>query len=100
VIGFSRAVVVGNGKENKTVFSIVELKTMTLDYGIPGFSPTLVLLLFALMFAIGMIPYALLYVSLRDKKVAEAVRVSHAPGFARRIAAWVHVHRHPALLHH
>ncbi len=81
------------------MFSIVELKTMTLDKGIPGVSPT-VTLLFALMFAISMIPYALLYVSLRDRKGAEAARVSQAPGFARRIVAWVHVHRHPELLHH
>ncbi len=82
------------------MFSIVELKTMTLDYGIPGVSPTLTLLLFALMLAISMIPYALLYVSLRDKKGAEAVRVSHVPDFAKRMIAWVHVHRHPELLHH
>ena len=82
------------------MFSIVELRTMTLDSGIPGVSPTLVLLLFALMFAISMIPYALLYVSLRDKKGVEAVRPSHVPRFARRMIAWVHVHRHPELLHH
>ncbi len=82
------------------MFSIVELETMTLDKGIPGVSPTLLLLLFALMFAISMIPYALLFVSLRDRKGAEAARVSQAPGFARRIVAWVHVHRHPELLHH
>jgi len=81
------------------VFSIVELKTMTLDYGIPGVSPALLLLLFAMMFAISMIPYAFLFISLREKKVAEEVRVSHAPGFASRIAAWVHVHRHPVLHH-
>ena len=82
------------------MFSLVELKTMTLDKGIPGVSPALMLLLFALMLALSMIPYALLYVSLREKKGAEAARVSHVPGFAKRMIAWVHVHRHPELLHH
>jgi hypothetical protein len=49
------------------VLSIVELKATALDYGIPGVSPTLMLLLVVLMFSVPMIPYLFLYLSLRDR---------------------------------
>ena len=75
------------------MFSIVELKTATLDYGIPAVSQTLLLLLFALMIGISMIPYYFLYVSLSEKKGKPSPK--HAGTFAR----WLHAHRHP-LLHH
>jgi hypothetical protein len=49
------------------VFSIVELKTMALDSGIPGVSPAFMLLIFLMMLSISMIPYALLYISLSEE---------------------------------
>ena len=73
--------------------SIAELKTATLDAGIPGISPVLVLLLFALMLAISMIPYFFLYRSLRDKAIPASKPV-------RKMFEWTHGHRHPHLLHH
>ena len=72
--------------------SIAELKTATLDSGIPGISPVLVLLLFALMLAISMIPYFFLYRSLRDKEFQSKP--------VRKMFEWTHGHRHPHLLHH
>ena len=75
---------------------IVELKTATLDYGTPGVSPTLLLLSFALMFAVGMMPYFFLYRSLLDKPVQAAKSVNPF----RKMMAWTHSHRHPELLHH
>ena len=88
------------------MFPIVELKATALDYGIPGVSPTLMLLLFGMMLALSMIPYAFLYASLREErgKASKALRVSHIPEFATRpftkMIAWVHAHQHPHLLHH
>jgi hypothetical protein len=72
--------------------SIVELRTQTLDYGIPGISDVHLLLLFALMLAISMIPYFFLYRSLRDKVVRSKP--------VRKMFEWTHGHRHPHLLHH
>jgi hypothetical protein len=74
------------------VFSIVELKTATLDYGTPGISQMVLLLLFLLMIGVSMIPYLFLYVSLGEKKPA-VKRES-------RFTEWLHAHRHPHLLHH
>jgi hypothetical protein len=95
---------VSGGKgEQKPVFSIVELKTTALEYGIPGISQTLLPLLFGMMLAISMIPYLFLYLSLRDKR-AGAPASSRLHEFAakpfRQLTAWVHAHRHPQLLHH
>jgi hypothetical protein len=78
------------------VLSIIELNTRTLDSGIPGVSPTHMLLLFLMMYAVAMIPFAFLYLSLRDKKV----RVIESTKPFSKMVAWVHAHRHPALLHH
>jgi hypothetical protein len=78
------------------VFSIVELKTTALDSGITGVSPTHMLLLFLMMLAISMIPYLFLYVSLRDKQG----RASTTTKPFERMIGWLHVHRHPELLHH
>lgn len=76
------------------MFSIVQLKTASLDAGIPGFSGSGTLLIFLMMFAITMIPYAFLYYSLRDKSKAPKVH-----GF-EKMFGWLHLHRHPQLLHH
>jgi hypothetical protein len=86
------------------MFSLIQLKTMTLDAGIPGISPTHMLLIFAMVLAIPMIPYFFLYLSLQDHQARQA-RASKAPHVAHhnpfgKLAAWLHAHRHPALLHH
>jgi len=74
------------------VLALVELKTATLDYGIPGVSPFQMLVIFWIVIAISMIPYLFLFLSLREKrKVAKP---------AGRFAGWLHWHRHPELLHH
>lgn len=88
------------------MFSIVELKTATLDYGIPGVSPARMLLIFVMMLSISMIPYLFLYLSLLDKRRGQStsLRSSRIPEFTtkplRKMIAWVDAHRHPALLHH
>jgi len=79
------------------VLALVELKTATLDYGIAGVSPTRLLLTFGMMFAISMIPYFFLYLSLREKPAGAPERKHSA--FAEKMATWFHAHRHP-LLHH
>lgn len=81
------------------MLAIIELKTATLDYGIPGVSPARMLLIFLMMFAIPMIPYFFLYLSLREKH-AEAPVPHERPGIVEKMAAWIHAHRHPALHHH
>lgn len=80
------------------MFSIVELKTTALDNGVPGVSPTHMLLLFLMMLAISMIPYLFLFLSLGNEKggASKSLRVSPF----RKMSAWVHVHWHPELLHH
>ncbi len=84
------------------MFAIVELKTAVLDFGIPGVSAVQMLLLFAMALWIPMIPYALLYISLRDKQAnaSRSLRPStnHRP--LRKMMAWVDEHRHTELLHH
>ena len=81
------------------MFSLVALKTAILDQGIPGMSPLDTALAFLLMFGIPMIPYAILYLSLRQRpNAAEAAGAAHGP-FAK-MTAWMHAHRHPQLLHH
>jgi len=74
------------------VFLLVELKTATLDYGIPGVSAIKMVLIFWMMLAISMIPYLFLYVSLREKRRVERPA-------ANPFASWLHLHR-PHLLHH
>lgn len=80
------------------MLTIVELKTTALDVGIPGISQAQMVLIFGMMIAISMIPYFFLYLSLREKPAAAPAR-KHSP-FVEKIAAWVHAHRHPELLHH
>ena len=80
------------------MFSIVELKATALDIGVPGISPTLMLLLFVMMLSISMIPYLFLFLSLRDKQ-SRAARPSTVKPFSK-MTAWVQAHRHPELLHH
>jgi hypothetical protein len=77
----------------QTVFAILELKTATLDYGIVGFSQARMLAIFLLAFAVPMIPYLFLYLSLGDKK-SQTVRAGS------KFFAWTHPHRHPELLRH
>jgi hypothetical protein len=81
------------------VFSIVELKTALLDYGIPGISPLHMMLLFLLLAGAPMIPYFFLYRSLRDKeaRAPRAEKTSHLHGFTTR---WLHLHHHAQPLHH
>ena len=75
------------------MFLLVELKTATLDYGIPGFSALQMVLMFWMMLAISMIPYLFLYRSLREKRTAK--RRAEKP-----VASWMHWHWPPHLLHH
>jgi hypothetical protein len=84
------------------VFSIIELKTATLDYGIPGISPTHMLLVYLMMFAVSMIPYLFLFLSLRDKRGLGSISLSASPTTKpfRKIFGWLQAHRHPELLHH
>lgn len=88
------------------MFSIVELKTAALDYGIPGISPTQMLLIFLMMLSLSMIPYLFLYLSLRDEQgtASKSLRASHILAFTtrpfRRMTAWVHAHHLPPVLHH
>ena len=79
------------------MFSLLELKTVVLDQGIPGVSPLHMALLFLLMFGVSMIPYALLYLSLRQNRptVPEAASVQH--GSFAKLAGWMHG---PQPLHH
>jgi hypothetical protein len=76
------------------VFSIVELKATALEYGIPGVSPAHMVLLFLIAFSIPMIPYLLLYLSL---KASPTLKLVNTFG---KFTAWVHAHGHPELLHH
>jgi hypothetical protein len=88
------------------VLSIVQLKTAALDYGIPGVSPIHMLLLYLMAFAIPMIPYAFLYLSLRDERGRASLSPRATPILEftiqsfRKTIAWMHAHRHPELLHH
>ncbi len=82
------------------MFAIFELKTMPLDSGIPGVSPTHLLLVFGMMYAIAMIPYAFLYLSLRDRQGRASLRPFPTTNPFRKMIAWVHAHQHPELLHH
>jgi hypothetical protein len=82
------------------VFSIVELKTATLDYGITGISSTHMLLLDLMMFSVSMIPYLFMYLSLRDKSGKSPVSSQASTKPFSKMIAWMHAHRHPALLHH
>lgn len=81
------------------MFSLVELNTATLDKGIPGITPVDTALLFLLMFGVAMFPYALFYLSLRQKPSAApgAAGLTHGP-FAR-LTAWMHLHHAEAMRH-
>jgi hypothetical protein len=70
------------------VLLTAELKTTLLDRGIPGFSQTHLLFVFGMSFAIAMIPYFFLFLSLLPKRAN------------RKAIGWLHPHRHPELLHH
>jgi len=77
------------------VFSLVELKTATLDAGIPGISLMHAMLLLLMITAIPIIPYAIYYLSLK-----KAEHEKNAKTRPSKIAAWMHAHRPPILLHH
>jgi len=79
------------------VFSIVELKTMPLDSGIPGISAAHMLLLFLMALAVTMVPYAFLYASLLEEKAKAREHVASPFG---RMIAWMHAHRHPVVVQH
>ena len=72
------------------MFALIQLKTATLDIGVPGMPPLATALALLLMFGVPMIPYAMFYLSLREK-------TSTAP-FAKLIG-WAHIH-HPQPVHH
>jgi len=63
------------------------------------------LLVFVMMYAISLIPYLFLFLSLRDEQRREPMTSAASPILEltanpfRKMMAWVHVHRHP-LLHH
>lgn len=78
------------------MFLNVELHTATLDRGIPGVSPTEMLLIFAMMLLISMVPYFFLYVSLRPKRSA----VASAKNSFSNVTGWLHNYRRHELLHH
>jgi hypothetical protein len=83
------------------VFSVVELKTASLDYGITGVSQAHMLCLFAMAFAIPMIPYLLLYLSLSDEK-GQTRSLKAAPAASSifgKMFGWVHPHSHPVPHH-
>lgn len=87
------------------MFPLLQLKTTALDFGIPDISATRMLLLYALMLGVSMIPYALLYISLRRADhpasiAAKAPPATASPSIFGKLAARLHVHRHPELLHH
>lgn len=79
------------------MFPVVEFKAMTLDYGIPGVSPSHMLLFFLVMFAVAMIPYLFLYRSLRDQP-DKASKLSITKPIGEFLA--VHAHQHPEPLRH
>jgi hypothetical protein len=83
------------------VFLIVQLQTAPLDAGVPASQMRWVLILL-LMVVLPMIPYLLLYLSLREKNASASkpAKASLIREFARKIAASFHVHRHPEPLHH
>jgi hypothetical protein len=88
-------------KEDQIVFLTFELKTATLDYGIPGISAFEMWLIFALLLAIPMIPYFFLYKSLGEKKgTASATQKSHGEGLSKKLGTWIEAHRRPEPLHH
>ena len=80
------------------MFSIIQLKTAALDSGIPG-SQLHMMLILLLIAAVPIIPYVLLYRSLRDEEgtAPKAAKTSHLHGFTAR---WLHWHHHPQPLHH
>lgn len=80
------------------MFSIVELKTAILDYGI-SISPMHMLLMYLLMLLVPMIPYLFLYLSLRDEE-SSAPKAARAARMREFTTRWLHIHRHPELLHH
>jgi hypothetical protein len=80
------------------MFLIIELQTATLDYGIRGISAGEMWLVFAMTFAIPMIPYLLLYRSLAGKRAAAGSKREMMP--LKKLGAWIGAHRHPELLHH
>lgn len=80
------------------MFALVELKTAALDIGIPGMSPLGAALAFLLMFGLPMIPYAIFYRSLREKRSTTPEAADHRP--FEKFMGWMHMHHHPQLLHH
>ena len=82
--------------------SIAELKATALDRGIPGVSPTHMLLFVLLMYSVPMIPYLFLYLSLRDKggPLMSLPMLEFITKPFGKMIGWMHTHRHPELLHH
>ncbi len=86
------------------MFSIVQIKTATLDYGIPGVSPAHMLLLFLVALAVPMIPFLFLFFSLPGEKDSAPVSLKNSPAKStgkpfKKASARVHV-QNPGLLHH
>lgn len=82
------------------MFSLIQLKGAILDSGISGISPLDAALLFVLVFGVPLIPYAIFYLALLEKRprTPEAAGAGH--GLLAKLTGWMHVHRHPQLLHH
>lgn len=69
---------------------------MRLDSGTLGISQADAVLLFILILGLPMVPYIFQYRALRERKAGEKT----SPGLFHRALEWMHVHRHPELLHH
>lgn len=78
------------------MFLLLQLKQTSLDSGTLGISQVDALLLFILVLALTMVPYFFLYRSLGEHKGGEKT----SPSLVHRALDWMHVHRHPALVHH
>ena len=86
------------------MFSIVTLTSSGLDAGTPGLSELQTIVLLLMILGIPMIPYLILHRIWRGQETAAWRR--HWPVLElmehpfHRIAEWIHLHRHPQLLHH
>lgn len=78
------------------MFLLLQLKEMRLDSGTLGISQVDALLLFILILGITMVPYSFLVRSLGERKDGGR----RSPSVLHRALDWMHLHRHPELLHH
>ncbi len=86
------------------MFSIVTLTSSTLDAGTPGLSELQTILLLLMILGIPMIPYLILHRTWRGQERAALLGHSRVLEMLEwpfhQMAEWIHMHRHPELLHH